>query len=387
MQIQSLMPEHASAEVRAEQIRLLYHQGNTIQSLGLVTAGVAVAMFWKVVEHEALLGWFVIMALLTVIRIFSNIRFEGYPRSEAAIIQKWGSVYIAGTFLSGVVWGSLSFFFDPSWPAMYTIVLIVIYTGIIAAAFNTNSSYFIAFPAFFVPIVLSLATVLLGMRGEELYGLLMLFVIYTVQMYISSLKFHNRLVHSLEMRFENKQLADKLFSANKQLIELADKDELTKLHNRRSFVRYLRSEWNRHYINARPLSLLFIDVDYFKQYNDTYGHEKGDECLLGIAQVLVSNARRADDMAARHGGEEFAVLLPETDAEQAWHIAEHIHSELKKRCIVHENSSTADYVTVSIGVTTMVPSEPDRQEKLFSIADKALYKAKANGRNCTVRID
>jgi diguanylate cyclase (GGDEF)-like protein len=382
--LQLLLPEKVSSEVRREQIRLLYHQGTTIQLLGLFTAIVAVLMFWNVSDRTNLLVWFGVMALLTGIRLGVNARFD-FTLSDSEIIEKWGLIYVAGTFLSGVVWGSLSLFFDPAWPAPYQIVIFAIYTGLIAGAFNSNSSFFIAFPAFYFPLVLFLMGMILQQKDEGYYPLLALFVIYILQMYISSIKFNKRLANALHIRFENEQLADKLVKANAKLVDLADKDELTQLHNRRSLVRYLGSEWNRHYLSQSPISLLFIDIDYFKQYNDTYGHERGDQCLARIASILQSNAKRSGDMAARYGGEEFAVVLPQTETLQALKIAENIHADLNGVSMIHQGSKVTDTVTMSIGVTTIVPQEPDRYEELFRSADKALYQAKEGGRNCTVQ--
>lgn len=380
-----LLPDKVSDNVRAEQIRLVHHQGVTIQALGVITAIISVVMFWNVADQFILLSWFVIMVLLTAIRIMATVAFNKKVITDFLVIRKWGHAYVLGTFLSGIVWGSLAFVFDPSWPAPYQVILFVLYTGISAGAFNTNTPYFIAYPAFYLPPVLCLVYVMLKQTDEGFAELGGLFLIYIVLMYVSAIKFHNRLAHSLSLRFENEQLANELAESNRQLAHLADKDELTNLHNRRSMDKYLHSEWNRHLRSQQPLSLLFLDIDYFKQFNDTYGHEGGDQALVEVSRVLENNVKRSIDMAARFGGEEFAVILPETGEQNALTMAENIRNELAQLRIPHESSTVAPYLTVSIGVVTVVPHLPDNDALLRTIADEALYTAKEEGRNRVIK--
>jgi len=376
-----LLPEKVSNDVRAEQIRLVHHQGVTIQFLGFITAIISVVMFWKVAAHVTLLIWLVVMVLLSIIRIIETITFNNKDITDFSLIRKWGYGYVLGTFLSGVAWGSLAFLFDASWPAPYQVMLFVIYTGITAGAFNTNAPYFVAFPAFYLPPVLCLLYVMSQQTNKGFAELTGLFVIYIVLMYISAIKFHDRLAYSLKMRFENEHLAKKLSETNRLLAQLAEKDELTNLQNRRSMDKYLSSEWNRHLRSQQPLSLLFIDIDYFKQFNDTYGHEGGDQCLIEVSEILQNNVKRSVDMAARFGGEEFAVILPETDEREALIMAENIRNDLAAHRIPHESSSVSQYLTVSIGVATMVPQSENEAGLLRTLADESLYKAKKEGRN------
>jgi len=376
-----LLPNKVSDDVRAEQIRLVYHQGVTIQFLGVMTAIISVVMFWKVANHVTLLIWFALVVLLSVIRIIETVSFNKKIISDYSLVRKWGYGYVLGTFLSGIMWGSLAFLFDASWPAPYQVILFVIYTGITAGAFNTNSPFFIAFPAFYLPPVLCLVFVLLRQTSEGFVELAGLFIIYIVLMYISAVKFHNQLAISLKLRFENEQLANQLSKSNRLLADLADKDELTNLDNRRSMDKYLSNEWNRHLRTQQPLSLLFIDIDYFKQFNDTYGHEGGDQCLVKVSRILQNSVKRSVDMAARFGGEEFAVILPETDEKEAFLVAENICNELATQRIPHESSLVSPYLTVSIGVATIVPQSKNHAGLLRILADDALYKAKKEGRN------
>ena len=376
-------PEKAASAIEAEQVRLLYHQGFAIQLLGVVTAAVSVAMLWRVADHLLLALWLVAMFTLSAIRLLDNRRFER-SAPEKADIRRWARRYIAGTFVSGIVWGSLALFYDPAWPAPYQVLLFVIYTGLIGGAFNTNSSLFIAFPAFYLPLVGSLMYVMLREQHEGFYTLALLFAVYIALMHVSSLKFNRRLTHALKLRFENEKLAMELARSNAKLMQLADMDPLTALYNRRSMDRFFHNEWKRHCRNRRPLSLLFVDIDFFKQYNDTYGHHEGDHCLVRIAEALKRHVRRSSDIAARFGGEEFALILPETPNADALLIAETLRRDVEALGIIHEGSACSECVTLSVGVATRVPRDPERPDTLRLDADKALYGAKEQGRNRVV---
>ncbi|MDD2700272.1 MAG: GGDEF domain-containing protein [Sideroxydans sp.] len=368
-------------QVRAEQIRMLYEQGPTIQLLGLLTGLIAVGVFWDLADQNMLLLWLGAHFLLTLLRLNINASFTRLNPTGVAALNKWGTLYVALTFISGLIWGSLSMFYDPAWPASYQITLFVIYTGITAGSFNTHTPYFIAFPAFYLPPVCWLAYTLLQQHGEGYLSLSALFAIYIVLMYTSALRYHRSLTRALEVRFDNERLAEELSSSNLRLSSLADTDELTGLYNRRSMFNRLRSEWNRHYRSQSLLSLLYIDLDCFKQYNDTYGHEAGDQCLTRIAKLLHNHALRSSDMAARFGGEEFALILPDTSRHDAEKIAASIINDLALLHLPHTGSTVTDYVTVSIGIASMIPNEPDNDAILREAADQMLYQAKHEGRN------
>jgi diguanylate cyclase (GGDEF)-like protein/PAS domain S-box-containing protein len=166
-----------------------------------------------------------------------------------------------------------------------------------------------------------------------------------------------------------------------KLRTLAGRDALTGLANRRTFDDILASEWRRAKRANAPLSLLMVDVDHFKQFNDRLGHQRGDECLRAIAEVLAGEARRAGDISARYGGEEFAVLLPATDSAGAAHIAENLRAAVEQFGVDHPLSSAGPKVTVSIGTATVTPMADERVEKLICFADIALYRAKELSRN------
>jgi len=158
-------------------------------------------------------------------------------------------------------------------------------------------------------------------------------------------------------------------------------DALTNLHNRRQLNLRLEEEWHRGMRHQTPLTLLMLDIDYFKQYNDTYGHSSGDRCLAQIAEVIEKSLERPSDFAARYGGEEFSVLLPETPTDGGIQIAQRVMEAVHALQIEHKNSTAAPYVTVSIGVASITPDAHTSEQALLDAADKNLYQAKESGRN------
>ncbi len=180
---------------------------------------------------------------------------------------------------------------------------------------------------------------------------------------------------------EYRRVTEKLNFANKQLQKLANSDGLTGLANRRYFDNYFQQEWKRLSREQGVVSLIMCDVDYFKNYNDTYGHQLGDECLRQIATVLKQAIKRPADLAARYGGEEFIMLLPNTDLEGAIHLAKEIRLTIKSLDIPHINSHASNCVTVSFGVASTLPNFNNSTQTLIAAADRILYKAKSSGRN------
>lgn len=177
------------------------------------------------------------------------------------------------------------------------------------------------------------------------------------------------------------KLTQQLEQANQELQQLASSDSLTQLANRRRFDEYLDQEWKRMIRDKTPLSLVLCDIDAFKAYNDTYGHQAGDHCLQLIARAISLAANRPADLVARYGGEEFVVVLPNTEDEGALQVAEKIQSNVRALDIIHANSPVSDIVTLSLGVASTIPSDGSSPEMLIGAADRALYQAKTEGPN------
>lgn len=188
-------------------------------------------------------------------------------------------------------------------------------------------------------------------------------------------------VESFQEITERKQAEKALEESNRQLELLSNTDGLTGIANRRRFDEVLTQEHARHARSGEALSLILLDIDFFKSFNDCYGHVKGDECLQQVAQVIAACVARATDLVARYGGEEFACILPETDSNGAVAIAEKIRQGIIAQAIPHKGSSIADYVTASLGVVTVKCNAGGSVVDIVAQVDELLYLAKSSGRN------
>lgn len=203
------------------------------------------------------------------------------------------------------------------------------------------------------------------------------------------------LVKQLQVELLERQRAEaRLTEINRELQhatglleKLAHIDPLTQIANRRRFSDRLDQEWSRLSRDRLPLSLLLFDVDHFKHYNDTYGHQLGDDCLYTIAQAAQGAVGRPTDLLARYGGEEFVVILPNTNRQGAIAVAQHIHHAIAAQAIPHQSSAVSNQVTLSLGLSTLTPSRELTSTVLIQQADQALYRAKQQGRNRTVVFD
>jgi diguanylate cyclase (GGDEF)-like protein/PAS domain S-box-containing protein len=181
---------------------------------------------------------------------------------------------------------------------------------------------------------------------------------------------------------ERKRNEDELLRLQRELEALSYRDGLTNASNRRMFETMFEREWGAARRSQRPLSLILIDIDFFKEYNDALGHVAGDDCLREVARLLLkATARRPRDLVSRYGGEEFAVLLPETDVAAAQRMAEQCRRAVQDAAILHPRSKTAPHVTVSLGVSSITPQDCDDAKSFLNEVDKLLYKAKDAGRN------
>jgi diguanylate cyclase (GGDEF)-like protein len=188
-----------------------------------------------------------------------------------------------------------------------------------------------------------------------------------------------RLATTLEQRVVERTA--ELSQLNERLEELSTTDGLTGVANRRHFDTVLNREWRQAARYGLPLSVIMIDIDHFKGYNDAYGHQQGDDCLRQVATTLEAGVTRAGDLVARYGGEEFAAILSHMTEGEAVHAAEKLRASVEALRIPHRSSSVADHVTISLGVATMVPDRDQEPSMLLAEADHALYAAKEGGRN------
>ncbi len=192
---------------------------------------------------------------------------------------------------------------------------------------------------------------------------------------------------NLHLEQEKRQLLatkTKLLNLNQKLNRMATLDRLTQIANRHLFDEFLTREWQRGRREQFPLSLILSDIDYFKFYNDYFGHQAGDICLKKVAKAMSKTVKRPADLVARYGGEEFAIILPQTSANNALLLAEKIRLEVKQLNLPHPKSLTSNIVSLSLGVTSVIPHPRYTIKQLLVTADKALYQAKKQGRDRTI---
>jgi len=202
------------------------------------------------------------------------------------------------------------------------------------------------------------------------------------QLLIALSQIHEQATWYISELYYNLELAkSELELANSELFRLASLDSLTEIANRRRFDEYLEREWQRLTQEQTSLSLILCDVDFFKIYNDTYGHQAGDRCLQQIAKALQEAVKCEGDLVARYGGEEFAVILPSSNSDRAVSIVEKIQDSVRALELNYPQSPISSYVTLTFGVASIIPDPETSKESLIAGADRALYKAKALGRD------
>ena len=223
---------------------------------------------------------------------------------------------------------------------------------------------------------------------QQLWGLLCIEKCFISREWTTEeIKLLERVAIALSVAIKQAKLYQQLESANRELEQLSLVDELTEIANRRKFDQYIAAEWTRLARENNPLSLILCDIDYFKLYNDTYGHQAGDRCLQQVAQAIRKVIKRPADLVARYGGEEFVLVLPNTPIEGAKYLAQQIRLQIEALKIPHINSSVDLYVTLSLGISCCVPNSNLGFQILVAEADTALYQAKAMGRNRAVEFD
>ncbi|HSI27677.1 MAG: diguanylate cyclase [Methylophilus sp.] len=273
--------------------------------------------------------------------------------------------HVMAAAVAGLGWGALSIALPLLSRPSKAAILIIMLIGVIVALprLVVFLPIFFAFAAgVYVPLLL--ATPLLDF--ETLHMVMVMLVLVGATLWASAREVRKILIDVLLKQISSEQASWE--------------DRLTGIGNRRSFDVNFANHWAQASRSKVPLSLMMVDVDFFKKFNDSYGHQAGDECLRQVALALDGCARRAGDSVTRYGGEEFAVVLFHTSLNEAQHISENMLNAIRKLTIPHAQSSH-EIVTISMGIATILPTLHDDMQQFVEEADKALYRAKENGRN------
>jgi len=366
----------AVARVRHEQLRLLVRHLHLILPGSLAIALLLAWGFGAQAGTAPAVAWFLAIAVLVVVRLLvvKGVTQQAEQSGDYRLL-KW--VLLAGALVSGCVWGLGGIlFFDPG-DAYGFALLVIVLGGVVAGSLGPHSYYFPNYVAFAVPTMIPLIVAVLMQESNfyNLVGIAMGFFLL-LNLYYSK-QYEGMVLRSIRLQFSNEDLLQELKRSNRELHRYSFTDSLTGVGNRRQFDIDYDAACRRACTEMAPLSLLLLDVDYFKDYNDRYGHAAGDEVLQEIASILLKVCRELDHCGhpARIGGEEFAVLL-HGDREEAECIGETFRHEIESRLARQGRG-----VTASIGVATWRPGEAMDPETLFQAADENLYRAKAGGRN------
>ena len=359
-------------------------------------------VLWEVSDLQNLLAWAVSLTIVNLGR-FAYARQRIRSADFLDNPQREGRNMTLGLLTTGVGFALGYYWFAVHAPAVEQYAVTAIHVGLCAGAAIVLTGCRAAFLAYSVPLItVATATMLWcamiegdGLRG--VVGLMLVLYVFGVMMYQTQAE--KSLLFNIRLRFEKDELLarkDELLaelhvlnrelSADRDAFQTASlTDGLTGLANRRHFDRTLNREWDRCRRDGTPFACIMLDIDYFKPYNDRYGHMAGDDCLRTVASMIATTASRGGDFAARFGGEELVVLLPGTDVQGASLLAERIRAMTEERAIPHAGGCTDRVVTLSAGVAALTPGDrfPSAQS-LVDLADEALYQAKKRGRNRVV---
>ena len=361
-------------EVQQEQVLHLYEKTGLSFWGNIVIASILTGMLFFHNPNQILnlFIWFGIIASLSIYRLIISQNFQKEHTLNEEKVDYWANKYINISTIINIVWGGIGYLFFPDellYQGLLLLSLISILLASVPLLAISRAIYYLQMVVVLLPITAYLA----WLGGIEHYVMIVALFISAISLFAAANYIYD-LIFTLQKTQAN-------------LLRQANTDQLTKIPNRRHYDQAFKTEWRRCSREDLPISMLSIDVDYFKKYNDKLGHAEGDVCLTKIASRLSHISRRPGDVAARYGGEEFAVLLPNTSLENAMMLAERLRVSVERLEIPHPDSKYK-VVTVSIGVSTCNPMQKNKPDSdtvypamLMNSADNAMYLAKRQGRN------
>ncbi len=360
-------------EVRQEQVLHLYEKTGLSFWGNIVIATILTVMLFLDNSSQSLylFMWFGLIVTMCVYRLIIAQNFQQERSLSKEKITYWANKYINISTIINIIWGSIGYLFFPD-SLLYQGLLLLSLLSILLASVPllaiSRATYYLQMVVVLLPITLYL----LWLGSAEYYVMVVALFTASISLFAAS-NYIYELIYTLQKTQAN-------------LLRQANTDQLTKIPNRRHYDKAFKTEWRRCTRENLPISMLLIDVDYFKKYNDKLGHSEGDYCLTKIASRLSGISRRPGDVAARYGGEEFAVLLPNTSLENAMMLAERLRVSVERLDLKHPDSEY-EVVTISVGVSTCDPMQGDNTgdvvypAMLMNSADNAMYLAKRQGRN------
>lgn len=385
-------PEKAgkiTPKIISEQTRFSYDVFPVIASMLIVASCLIAFLVWQQIDTKLAAYWFGTMALIMAIRIILYTAYKQDDDEQRA--RLWRLAFLTGAYLSAVMIcvATLLFYIDLDESSKMVFMLLVI--GVVSAALPVLATDLKAYAIYVLLCLMPLALFNLASQiiAIKLVGAVTL--VFIGMLMLAAHLFNRALLDSLIYRYRSELLADRLqiansrlSSANQELQKISTIDELTGVYNRRYFNQRFKEVWDDHLRQSQFLAALMIDVDHFKSYNDHFGHFEGDHCLKRIADEVTSVIHRPRDFVSRFGGEEFLILLPNTDFNGAQEIAARMHRNIELLAIPHKREDNINRVTVSIGGNVLKPRKEVTADEFLKQLDLALYQAKRTGRNKTV---
>ena len=359
-------PHDLERQILIESLTFLYRSMPSA-ALGHTVAGSFVVFaLYDVINPIGLFVWLACLLFVAGVRLALTTFVERrLLDAETSAIKDWAKLLLMTTFVQTAVWGATTIFL---WPegTEHRALLVVILAGVIAAGGIMLALHRRSFLIYCLPIAIPtvIQLVISGSRLEYILAILVAF--YSILLLFSVNRLTDVFLDGLRLRYlmQNESRTD----------------ALTTLSNRRGFDEALHDIWQNSIRTNQSVGLLIIDVDFFKNYNDFYGHQQGDVALKKLGELLSRVASRSTDVCSRIGGEEFAVIMPATELEGTKQVAQAIQEELNKARIPHRNSDRG-FLTVSIGLNVAMPGRGDLADHFVMETDMALYEAKEAGRN------
>lgn len=391
----SAAPDPAALEVpidpaalRARQLAMLMGNAPANIVLSFLLACFVALVFGELIDGRAVSWWWLAMVVLLFVQYLAYVFWRGRGAQDAA--EPWLRLQALLVGIGGLLWSAGVLLLFERIPEAYHVFLIILLVSLGAAGVTLAVDVWV-YLAFQLAVQVP-AVVWLLLDDDFLHRILGVFLaIFTVAMWLFANQIARTLRQAFVQQLHNEALAQSLRQSNarlhvlnEELRQLSATDSLTEVANRRYFEDRYNAEFSRASRDGSHLSLIMIDVDHFKAFNDELGHVEGDHCLRRLALRIRDSLKRPTDLVARYGGEEFIVLLPATPLEGAAALAEEIRNNVRALAIPHPSSTTGPHVTVSLGVTGAVPDRRMGRDALLRRVDEALYAAKAAGRDRVV---
>jgi len=352
-------------EAYRESLLMLHQQTQSAIVSHIISSGFVVYALQTVVKMELLLSWWTALVVVGITRaLLSHLFLSKWPIPDN-ILTRWTVVLTGLTFMQTLCWGLSVFIIWPE-PVEYRAFIVAVLAGVIAAGGIMLAVHRYSFIIFCLPVVIPAVYQLVSSGTHLELMLAILLVIYSIILIVAVSRLGNSFLEGIKVRF--------------RMQALSRTDPLTRLANRRGFDEYLADAWQTAIRSKQPVGLIVSDVDYFKAYNDQYGHPQGDEALKRVADTIYEVASRGTDLCARVGGEEFAIVLQLTDEEGARRVAQDIKQAMDELHMDH-GGSPFRYLTLSLGYASIIPDRDSSPDQFFERVDKMLYRAKTAGRN------